>query len=169
MTIEVNGATPVFTSNQTCVMYEGVNAPRYPLLNGVLAPSTDDSLYYSGRLLSIYTEANAPSPALVGTFVNYDPASTNPDQAIPTHVIAGEFVPGLPGLDTTSQTTATNTLNIVSVAPLLTGTTMYLNSLTDNNPAPVMTGFEAYFVIATITTTQLQNEDCDVISIQGVA
>jgi hypothetical protein len=167
MTININGSTPVFTSDQTCVVVRGPNVPQIPQVDGALAPSTDGSLYYSGRLLSKYG-ADAPA-GLSGTYVNYDPASLNDDQKVPTHVISGEFVSGVSGVDITSGATAAATLNIVPITPLLNGLTLYENSLTENNPSAVMTGFEAYFNISTVTTTKLQGADCDVISIQGVA
>ncbi len=168
MTITINGATQQWDNKQYNVIYEGANAPKYPQVTGTLVKTTDDSTYRSGRLLSIITSANATNASLVGMFLNYDPESSNPDQLIPSHVIADEWVNGINGYDLTSATTAAATYNQINVAPFLTGTTFYYNALVDQNSIDAMTGFDAFYVESTITNIQLNGTACPVITIQGV-
>lgn len=169
--INVNGRVNVFNSNQNVVMYAAYNAPKYPAVNAVLLPSTDVDLptYSSGRLLSIVTAANATDPALVGCYLNFDPTSTNPDQLVPTHVISGEFVVDAVGLDNQNSGTAAETLNIVPANEFLIGVTFYKNTLVAANSVAAYAAFEAYYILSKVTTTQLQGEDCDVLTVQGVA
>ena len=100
--ITLNNARPAFSSIQIPVVYQQANAPQYPEFNGFLAPCTSTTAgfttYASGRLLAQYTAANAPSSALIGAYVNYDPASSNADQAIPVAVISDQFAQGLTGI-----------------------------------------------------------------------
>lgn len=168
MGITIQGATNQWTNKQWNVIYEGSNAPVYPQVLGTLVKATDGSTYYSGRILSIITVAHATNPDLVGMFLNYDPTSSNPDQLVPTHVISDQWVNGVYGLDDTNQTTQTNTYNQINVSPFLIGTTFYYKTLTDQNPAGVITGFNAYYKEATITNIQLNGAECPVITIQGV-
>lgn len=168
MTIEINGAVPVFDNKQRLVVYQQFNAPEYPEILGVLAPNTNDELYYSGTLMCRYTTANAPVDALAGTFVNYDPESEDEAQTVATHVIASQWVNGVVGMDPTSQTTRTATFNQYSFAPLLTGTTLYYATLTEVNSTEVMDGFNAQFIVSEIVNIQLNQADCPLITIQGV-
>lgn len=169
MGITINGAVNAWDNKQWNVLYEGRDAPQYPQILGTIVKATDDTLYYSGRILSQYTEANAPDPSLVGMFVNYDPDSTNPDQQIPSHVIADEWVNGLLGLDITSATTTTDTFNTINVAPLgAIGTTLYYNTLTANNTVGVIAGFNAYYIVNTLNNILLNGAACPIVTIQGV-
>ncbi len=166
--LTINGAVPVWTNKQWNVLYEGENAPKYPQILGILLKTVEAvatlPLYYSGRILSIIT-----SGANTGMFINYDPDGSG-DQLVPTHIIADQWVNGLAGLDTTSLTTKSLTFNKVNVAPLgLTGTTLYRNTIVANNTAACVTGFEAYYVIETITNIKLAGVSCPIITIQGVA
>lgn len=167
--ITINSATPVSDNIQWNVMYEQFNAPKYPSQNAILNLATDNTLYTSGRLLSVYTTANAPTPAQVGTYVNYDPASLNLDQKVPVAIISEEWVNNYSGVDFTNTATTTATFRQIQVTPLLIGSTMYKNTLVANNPAAVITGFNAYFTLDTISTVQLNGASCPLITIQGVA
>lgn len=167
--LNINGAVNQWSNPQWNVLYEGANAPKYPQIQGTLVKSTDDTLYYSGRILSIYTEANAPDPSLVGTYVNYDPESENLDQQVPSHIIVDEWVNGVHGLDITSQTTRTNTFNQVNVSPLsFIGTTLYYNTIQTNNSSDVLDGFNAFYIIGTVNSPLLNGVSCPLITIQGV-
>ena len=168
--ILINSASHAFRSIQTPVVYEQANGPKYPELEVILAPSTDVALptYSSGRILAKYG-SDAPLPALVGTYVNYDPASAVDSQKIPVAVLSSEFAQGLTGVDTTSTATATATLNQVNVAPLAAGIILYLNSLVNANEGAVITAFESYFTIITLESIMMGQTSCPLISIQGVA
>lgn len=165
--LTINGAVQIWDNKQWNVLYEGENAPKYPQILGILLKVVEVTptlpLYFSGRILSIIT-----SGAHTGMFINYDPAGSG-DQLVPTHVIADEWVNGLAGMDTTSLTTTSLTFNKVNVAPLgLIGTTLYNNTLVANNTAGAITGFEAYYIIDTITNIKLQGVSCPLITIQGL-
>ena len=167
--ININAARNVYTSIQTPVVYQQSNAPKYPELEVILAPSTDvlKPTYASGRLMAKYG-SDAPSASLVGTYVNYDPASAVASQAIPVAIICDQFAQVLTGVDTTSTTTATNTINNVNVAPLLIGTTLYQNAIINGNSGAVVTGFNAYFIITDLQTVMIGQTATQLITIQGV-
>lgn len=170
--LTINGAIKLYSNKQWNVLYEQENAPKYPASAGVLVASTDSTAltYYSGRILSIITSANATNPALIGMFLNYQPGSSNPDQLIPTHFISEEWINGMVGLDITNTTTSTNTFNNVQVSPLIPiGTTLYYNTLVANNTSAVMTGFNAYFIIEQLAPIYLNQVSCPLITLQGVA
>lgn len=168
----INGSNTLWKNKQWNVVYEQENAPKYLQLTSTLVASTDSTapLYYSGRILSIITATNATNPQLIGKFLNYQPGSANPDQLIPTHIIAEQFINGMIGLDITTQTSATQTFNLVSATPLIPiGTTLYYNTLVANNTSAVMVGFNAYFNIVTLENIQVNQTSCPLITLQGVS
>jgi len=170
MAITINSANPLWDNKQWLVVYEGFNAPRYPEIMATFAPSTDinNPTYYSGRLLSVYSEAHAPDPKLVGCYVNYDPDSSNVDQQTCVAVISSEWVNGLSGLDVTSNATATATFNQANVSKIYTGIVLYYSTLVANNTSAVLAGFNSQFVVSEIETIQVNGLDSALITVQGV-
>lgn len=168
MPININNQTPQFTSKQTLVVYQQFNAPRYPSVNGVLAPSTDTAwpTYSAGRILACYG-SDAPKPELVGAYVNYDPSSTVASQTVPVAVLSAPFIQNLTGLDITSTATMTATLNRVEIAPLLIGTSLYKGALTNANEATIVLAFNASFDIASLGKVKNGMSDDEVITIQS--
>ncbi len=166
--ITLNSAVQVFDNIQWNVLYEQFNAPQYPQQWGVLNVPLDSSTYTSGRLLSRYTAGNAPSAALIGTYINYDPAG-DAAQQVPVAVISEEWVNGYPGFLNTNSGVAAATFRNIQVAPLLIGTTLYYNTLVANNPSEVITGFNAYFNLSDVSDIEVNQVKCPLITIQGVA
>lgn len=168
--ININASTPAYISKQTLVVYQQANAPRYPELEVILAPSTDLTMptYASGRLLAKYG-SDAPSAGLVGTYVNWDSASAINSQKIPVAIISSEWAQGLTGIDLTTQSNATKTINNVNVVPLLIGTTLYKNAVIDGNEPTVVTAFNSHFVIDDLQTIMYGQTKIQLITIQGVA
>lgn len=179
MAIPMINGSPVWEADQTLVMYlgQGDNPASYPRIREILAPIVDSenptrTLYHAGNLLARYG-TNAPSPELVGTYVNFDPASSNADQKICIGVLVEPMANNMVGIDTTNAETATQTINRVEIVLFGNETTgirnikMYEKALTDNNSAAVITGFKAQFSIVTITTTYYKMDLTNVISLQG--
>ena len=169
MSLNINDQQKVFSSVQTLVVYQQFNAPRYPAINVLLAPSTDATLptYSAGRLLAQYG-ADAPSADLVGMYVNYDPASAVVSQQKCVAVLSAPFVQDLPGVDVTSTETMTATINRVEVTPLLIGTSLYLSAIENANDAAVVTAFEGAFTLASLGNVNVGMEPTQVVSIQAV-
>lgn len=153
----IAGGRQAFTSKQVTVLYQQGQNKLYPTENLVLAPSTDTAnlTYSAGRLLAVYTEANAPSPQLVGMAVNYDPTSTNADQKICSYVLSDEFANDLMGIDLTTITTATLTTNRVQCAPLLIGAQFMQSAIDNANTSAVITGFNAAFTINVVANVEV--------------
>lgn len=146
MAVTIYGGKEVFNSKQTIVIYQGYgDDASYPIKLGQLAPNTNDELYTTGTLLSQYTVANAPSPALVGMYVNFDSTSSNPDQLIVVGVITGQMIQGVTGVDTTSIATATATNNEVNIMLWSVGVKFYENAISQNNAPADVTDFYAQF------------------------
>lgn len=66
--------------------------PSTVITEGFLAPIANPTLpafnvYRTGMLLGQYTTANAPSPDLVGHYINYSDASANLDQKNPVAIL----------------------------------------------------------------------------------
>lgn len=167
--ININVSEPAYTSSQTPVVFQQQNAPKYPELEVILAPSTDTNMptYSSGRIMAKYG-SDAPA-GLQGTYVNYDPASSVNSQKIPVAIICDEWALGLTGVNLTSEVTATNTINTVNVCPNLIGQVLFLNAIVNGNEAAVVTGFNAYFNITTLQNITVGQTITQLISIQGVA
>jgi hypothetical protein len=163
----MNSAVKVFQNQQWNVIYEQFNAPQYPNQYGLLNAPLDGTAYTSGRLLAQYTAANAPSPDLVGTYINYDPAGTTAQQTL-SAIIAEQWVNDYEGIDFTTPETIARTFRNIQVAPLLIGTTLYFNTLEANNSVAVITGFDAFFIVNQISNIQLNGVTCPLITIQGV-
>ncbi len=169
MAITVNGGKSVFNSTQTILLFQGLgDTTSYPIKLGTLAPNTViGSLYTTGDLLALYGD-NAPTPALVGTYVNYDPASSNDDQKVLVGAISGQFVNGVTGVDTTSVDTATNTYNAVNVLLFSVGVKFYENALTQNNTTSQINGFNATFDTLLLDTCEANGAQTRVLKIIGV-
>jgi hypothetical protein len=168
--ININVSKPAYVSKQTLVVYQQSNAPKYPELEVILAPSTDVNkpTYASGRILAKYG-SDAPSAGLVGTYVNWDPASAINSQKVPVAIISSEWAQGLTGVDLTTQITATNTINNVNVSPLTIGTTLYKNAVEGANETAIVTAFFTHFVIDDLQTIMYGQTKIQLITIQGVA
>lgn len=165
--ITIYGGKQVFSSSQTILLYQGVYAPLYPVILGLLAPNTSGELYKTGSLLAKYG-ANAPTPNLQGAFVNYDPTSSNADQAICVGAVSGQFVGGVVGTDVTNIDTATETYNRVNVALFNIGMQLYENALSLNNTTAQMTGFNNTYKVNVLDTCLANGGQTNVITIQGV-
>ena len=168
MSITINNAQFAFKRVQRLVVYQQANAPQYPAPTFILAPSTDTALptYTAGRLLATYGN-DAPNANLIGTLVNWDPASSVASQTIATHVLSDAFVENLPGIDLTNTATATATINRVACTPLFIGLCLQYGYLVESNSTAVMTAFNTDFTvrkIADITNTKVVDK---IISIQG--
>jgi len=170
MTINTNSYKEVYNGKQRLVVYSNGNIPYVPLTNVVLAPSTDTlrPLYNAGRIMAIYG-SDAPNAAYEGMAVNFDPASAVTSQTIPVGVLADPFAQDLTGIDLTSATTATATINRVNISKFLVGGSLYwYNTLLQENSTAVMTGFNAYFVTDVVTQAYLGTTQSNIIAIQGV-
>lgn len=167
MALEIYGGKTVFNSAQTIVIFQGYgDDTSYPIKLGVLAPNTEGELYKTGDLLAKYG-ANAPSPALVGTYVNYDPASTNDDQKVCVGTISGQMIEGVTGVDTTSIETTTQTLNQVNVLLWSVGVKFYENAITQNNASGLVTGFNATFETLELDTCTANGGQTRVLKVIG--
>lgn len=128
-----------------------------------LAASTDVTkpFYSAGRLLAKY-DANAPTPDLVGYYVNYDPASSNPDQAVCVAAIADGFL-NVAGYDASTQPIPP----LVSVVTLLIPTTYYRSTLVSANTPAVVIGFYASFTVGVVGQVYYADTLTNVETIQG--
>lgn len=178
MTITVASNPTVFTVKQRQIIYtQGGLLPANPYTNGSLAPSTAiDPTYKTGTLLAKYG-ANAPTPDLVGTYVNYDPASLNDDQKVCVGLIAqGEFINGISGVVLTTPTTTAATINAVQIAlfqndaNVITGWLINSAVLTDTtvNSGAVITGFNATFKTAIVATAMYDGVANNIITVTGL-
>lgn len=166
--MEINLAQGVFNRKQTPVVCTQFNAPTYPSIGSIIAPSTDATLktYSAGRILATYGN-DAPSADLVGTLVNWNPASTVASQKIPTHILSDEFAHDLVGIDLTSTSTATATINRVACTPLLIGLSLFYNAIVSGNTATIVTAFNTAFKTATLGNSRNADSVTKVISIQS--
>lgn len=169
MALNINNATQQFTSKQTLVVYQQYDAPVYPAVGGLLAPSTDVTLplYSAGRLLALYG-ADAPDADLIGTYVNFDPASLVVSQQTCVAVLSAPFVHDLAGLDVTTTESMSATINRVEITPLLIGTSLYMSAINEGNTATIVTAFEAAFTLANLGNIKMGMADTSVVSIQKV-
>lgn len=170
MTIIKSNSNKVFTSNQQPLLCNDVatnQSSQLMVLGQLVASTATVPLYYTGTLLAVYG-ANAPSPDLVGWYVNYDPASSNADQAVCVGAVAGEFVSGVTGATLTNPTTVGQTYNAVNVIKFTIGTTYYRNVLVANNTTAAMTGFDNTFNVVELADIYYNNIPTTVESIQGV-
>lgn len=166
MSFTINNSIPVFTYKQILVEYTNGSGYPYPRNSGILAPSTDSTrpLYSSGRLLAKYGN-DAPTLALVGAWVNYDPASSVVSQKTCVGIIPAGYN-DLTGVDLTNITTETETINNISVVMLLSGVTLYEATIIAQNSAAVVTGFNTDFSPKVVTTTYYDGVESNIIAIQ---
>lgn len=183
MTININNGILNSTSVQTVVLYEFNGIPRPISPTGILAPavdtfSTPNLLYSTGRLMAQYN-THAPSGVPAGTWVNYDPGSSNLDQQVCSGIITEEWINGATGTDFTNATTTTNTIVSCQITPLLISGSlnaganpnvyMYLLPITSANNATVMTAFRAAFNVSVVATVNYQGIPTNIITLTGVA
>lgn len=163
----INSSQVAFTGKQRLAVYQNGQLPPYPLRNGVLAPSTDVTrpLYNCGRYVALYGD-DAPD-GLSGLYVNYDPASDVPSQAICVGIVGDPFADGLTGIDLTSTDTATETVCRTGIALFLTGSMFYNSTLVAENSTAATTGFLAQFIVANVSDVYVGTTLTEVISIQG--
>lgn len=167
MSVTILGAAPAFKAKQTVLLYVGSGSETsYPIKLGALAPNTKSELYKTAGLLAQY-DANAPTPALKGMYVNYDPASANLDQKKCVGAISGQFVDGVTGVDNTSIDTATLTYNEVNVVLFGVDVKFYENALVLNNTAAQITGFNATFNTQELDTCQANGSATRVLKVIG--
>jgi len=174
LTIASNPTRFNFVSRQI-IYVQGMENPL-PYVNGVLAPSTaTDPTYQTGTLLAKY-DAHAPTPALVGTYVNYDPASANLDQKVCVGVLAVPNKIGLSGVDLTSPNTEALTVNRLQIALFQNGgnviTGWLLNEvvLTDTtiNAPAVIVGFNATYNAAIVSNNFYNGVANNIITVSSI-
>ena len=165
--ITIDSSSKVFTNVQTLVLYQDGFGYPYPFDEGILAESTDvDNLTYSaGRLMAQYSEANAPDPALVGAFVNYDPASANVDQQTCVGIIPTGYY-DLTGIDLTTTATSASTINRVNICRLLAGVSLYEATIIAQNTEDVVTGFNTDLAPALVTQVWMNGVQSNIIAIK---
>jgi hypothetical protein len=166
MTITVKNSSKIFDNIQTLVLYQNGSGYLYPLDSGILAPSTDLTrpTYSAGRLLAQYTTV-PPTPALQDAYVNYDPASSNADQAKCVAIIPTGYY-NLTGLNNTSTSTATDTINNINVARLLAGVQLFYATIVAQNSTAVVTGFNTSIAPVFVTQVWLDGVQSNIVAIK---
>lgn len=168
---EINLAIPVMERVQRCVVAKQFNNPQVPSSLEVLAksPELDKPLYYSGVILGKYTDiANCPdnNPNYLGTYMRYDPKSTNPDVSNPVAIISEEFLNGAQGWDALD---GTNTFIQTNVTPLLSyNVFLYGNTVVEVNSADAVEGMAIKYHVTAPYNIKLNGKNCPVLFIQGV-
>jgi hypothetical protein len=166
MSFTINNSVPVFKYKQILVEYTDGSGYPYPRTSGILAPSTDVAkpLYSSGRLLAQYGD-DAPNAALIGAWVNYDPASSVVSQQTCAGIIPAGYN-DLTGIDITNVTTETQTINNINIVKLLSGVTLYEATIIAQNSTAVVTGFNTDLSPKVVTETYYDGVQSNIIAIQ---
>lgn len=160
---QFNSYKNAFKSKQIPFLYTQGNLPPFPADNGILAPHSKGLLYQTGMLLSKLTTGT-----YAGMFINYEADATDPEQAIPTHVLADSMANDLTGVDLTNVETATETVNRVNAYALLTPLQFWEAPLVEANSPANITGFHAAIKTASVGSGYYGSTPSNVLIIQGV-